>query len=69
MSGFGISNLNFLNPITALIDWVNGIIGDIGAYIAAVFYKLLFALWSSVANILDSIQRSEERRVGKECRL
>ena len=56
MNGFNISNLNFWNPISALIDWINGIIGDIGAYIVAMFYKLLFALWSSVANILDSIQ-------------
>ena len=56
MSGFNISNLNFWNPISAIIDWITGIIGDIGAYIAAMFYKLLFALWSSVANILDCIQ-------------
>lgn len=56
MSGFGISNLNFWNPITALMDWINSIIGDIGDYIVAMFYKLLFALWSSVANILDCIQ-------------
>ena len=56
MSGFNISNLNFWNPISALIDWINTIIGDIGAYVVAMFYKLLFALWSSVANILDCIQ-------------
>ena len=37
MSGFNISNLNFWNPISALIDWINTIIGDIGAYVAAMF--------------------------------
>ncbi|MGN1227537.1 MAG: MMCAP2_0566 family conjugal transfer protein [Christensenellales bacterium] len=52
----GTSSMNFWNPITALIDTITNLIGDIGAYISAMFYKALFWLWSSVAQVLDCLQ-------------
>ena len=52
----GTSSMDFRNPFTAIIDWITSAIGDIGAYISAMFYKALFWLWSSVAQVLDCIQ-------------
>lgn len=60
----GIGSTNFWNPITALIDWVTSILGDTAAYLAAMLYKALFWIWSSVAQVLDCIQVIFQMLVG-----
>lgn len=60
----GIGSTNFWNPITAVIDWVISIFGDVAVYLEAMIYKALFWIWSSVAQVLDCIQVLFQMLVG-----